>query len=156
MVRRLPQSIWLALFASAALLGGALVFQYLGGLFPCEMCLWQRIPHAVIIALSLLALLMLKTGKAAQARIVMLFIALLFLISAALGLLHVGVEQKWWVIETSCTAISGVDLNAIFEAKITRCDDIAWSLFGLSMAGYNMLLSLVMAAILFWQRQRGQ
>jgi disulfide bond formation protein DsbB len=156
MYARLQQTIWLALFASVAMLGGALLFQYVGGLFPCEMCLWQRIPHAVIIATSLLALLSLKSGRAPRARAIMFCVVMLFLISAALGLMHVGVEQKWWVIQTSCTATGGADLSDIFAAKVTRCDDIAWSLFGISMAGYNMLLSLVMAAVLVWQLRRGQ
>ncbi len=150
MYQRLSQSIALALVASIVMLGGALLFQYVGGLFPCEMCIWQRIPHAAIIGCSLIALMMLRTGKAPRARALMLCVAVLFLVSAGLGLMHVGVEQKWWVIQTSCTATGGADLNAIFEAKVTRCDDIAWSMFGLSMAGYNMLLSGAMAAFLIW------
>jgi disulfide bond formation protein DsbB len=151
---RLHQSIWLALCASTAILGGALLFQYVGGLYPCEMCIWQRIAHGAIIGASVMALLLARTGKAPRAHGVMRCVALLFLVSAGLGLLHMGVEQKWWVIQTSCTATGGADLNAIFEAKITRCDDIAWSLFGISMAGYNMLLSGAMAAWLIWLLKR--
>jgi disulfide bond formation protein DsbB len=154
MWRRLHQAIWLALLASSALLGGAYLFQYVGGLYPCEMCIWQRIPHAIIIVASFIALLLFKTGKAPRAHGVMCCVAILFLLSAGLGLMHMGVEQKWWEIATSCTATGGADLTAIFESKITRCDDVAWSLFGVSMAGYNMLLSGAMAATLIWLLKR--
>ncbi len=150
MYQRLSQSTILALCASIAMLGGALLFQYVGGLYPCEMCIWQRIPHSAIIGCSFWALLLQKRGQAPRARIIMLCVALLFLVSAGLGLMHMGVEQKWWVIETTCTATGGADLSAIFASKITRCDDVAWSMLGLSMAGYNMLLSSAMAATLIW------
>jgi disulfide bond formation protein DsbB len=156
MYQRLSQSIALSLLAACAMLGGALVFQYAGGLFPCEMCIWQRIPHAAIIGCSLMALLLQTRGKAPRARIVMVCVAVLFLLSAGLGLLHMGVEQKWWVIQTSCTATGGADLSAIMQAKVTRCDDIAWSMFGLSMAGYNMLFSGTMAAFLIWHLRKSR
>jgi disulfide bond formation protein DsbB len=145
--RRRP--VWLALLASTGMLGGALLFQYVGGLHPCEMCLWQRIPHGVIIALALLAL-----RKPASERPILSLIIFGFLISSALGLLHMGVEQHWWQIETTCTASGTGDLSRILLAPVTRCDDIAWSLLGISMAGYNMLLSLLMAMILYLQLRR--
>jgi disulfide bond formation protein DsbB len=151
---RLQQAGTLALLASLGMLGGALLFQYVGGLYPCEMCVWQRIAHGVIIGLSLLALLMLRTGKAARARIVMTCTALAFLVSSGLGLLHAGVEQKWWVVLTRCTDTSSPDLAVIFAAPVVRCDEIPWSLFGVSMAGYNALLSLLMAVMLFWLLRR--
>lgn len=156
MYQRLSQSINLALVASIAMLGGALLFQYVGGLFPCEMCIWQRIPHAAIIGCSLMALVLHKRGQAPRARAIMLCVAVLFLVSGGLGLMHMGVEQKWWVIQTSCTATGGADLNAIMQARVTRCDDIAWSMFGLSMAGYNMLFSGAMAAFLIWHLRRSR
>jgi disulfide bond formation protein DsbB len=143
-------SVWLAFLASCVMLGGAFVFQYAGGLAPCEMCIWQRIPHIIIIMISVIALQMLKSKHVIFARNLMLCLALLFITSAGLGLLHVGVEQKWWVIKSSCTATASADLSAIFTSQIIRCDTIAWSLFGISMAGYNMLLSLIMAIILVW------
>jgi disulfide bond formation protein DsbB len=149
MLARLRLASALALLASLGMLGGALLFQYVGGLYPCEMCLWQRIPHAIIIALSLLAMLMLRTGKAARARIVLLCIAFAFIVSSGLGLLHAGVEQKWWQVRTSCTSTAAPDLGAIFASPVVRCDEIPWSLFGLSMAGYNALLSLLAAVLLF-------
>ncbi len=148
MLARLQQASWLAFCASSAMLGGALLFQYVGGLYPCEMCIWQRIPHAIIIALALLALLLLRTGKAARAHIVLLFIALAFVVSSGLGLLHAGVEQKWWQVKTTCTSTASADLGAIFASPVVRCDEIPWSLFGISMAGYNALLSLLAAMIL--------
>lgn len=149
-MRKLTQAIMLALLASGGMLGGALLFQYIGGLAPCQMCIWQRIPHAIILVLALIAALMLATGKAARARLVMLCTALLFLVSSGLGLLHAGVEQGWWRVQTSCVANVSGDLSAILTTQVARCDEIPWSLFGISMAGYNAILSLL-AALLLWR-----
>jgi disulfide bond formation protein DsbB len=81
-------------------------------------------------------------------------VALLFLVSAGLGLMHAGVEQKWWHIDTTCTDVGGVNLQDVFAKPVVRCDEIPWSLFGLSMAGYNALLSFAAAATLFFLLRR--
>jgi len=136
--------IILAAFGSFALLAGAFVFQSLG-YAPCKMCLWQRWPHGAAIALGILAVLIARfqtafalLGAAAAAT------------TAAIGLYHSGVEQDWWEGPSSCTgngAINTTDLLSTDIAPIVMCDDIVWSLFGLSMASYNAIVSLVLMAI---------
>ena len=140
------QWILIAGFGSAALLAGAVVFQALG-YAPCQLCLWQRWPHAAAIAIGALALLsghreLLMLGAAAA------------LATAAIGLFHVGVEQTWWEGLASCTAnaLAGVSAGDLLSTYTNvgapvRCDQAAWSLFGISMAGYNMLISLGLAGI---------
>ena len=131
----------LLLFAvSGGLLLGALGFQFLGGLAPCEMCFWQRYAHLAVLAVSALAWLM---GSRALG-----WLAVIAMVGAAgLGLYHAGVEQKWWAGITACTApvsagMSTTDMmDVLLNAPLTRCDEIPWSLFGVSMAGWNALVS---------------
>ena len=135
----------IAAAGSAALLAGAFAFQALG-YAPCKMCIWQRYPHAIAIALGALAFFVPLPALIALG-------ALAALATAAVGGYHVGVEQGWWEGPSSCTssAIGGVDPNALFDqimnAPLVRCDDIAWQFAGLSMAGWNMVISLVLAAL---------
>ncbi|WP_299653405.1 disulfide bond formation protein B [uncultured Tateyamaria sp.] len=137
--------IALAALGSALLLGGAFVFQALG-YAPCKMCIWQRYPHAVAIALGALALFVPLPALIALG-------ALAALTTAAIGGYHVGVEQGWWQGPTSCSAgaVDSIDPDALFDqimaAPLIRCDEIAWQLAGLSMAGWNMVISLALAAI---------
>ena len=130
----------LVLAGSAALLGGALAFQYWGGLPPCELCIWQRWAHVGALGLALLAL--------ALPRRLLLALAVLGLwAGVGIALFHVGVEQEWWQGLASCGgsgsgAGSVDDLMAQIEAApIVRCGDVAWSLFGLSMAAWNAAIS---------------
>jgi disulfide bond formation protein DsbB len=127
-----------------ALLLGALAFQYLGGLAPCHLCLLQRWPHAAAIAIGLLILAWPKRGLA-------LLAALVVLVGAGIALYHVGVEQAWWAGPATCTApepgaqSSGELLDQILATPVVLCDQVAWSLWGISMAGWNAILSLVLA-----------
>ena len=137
----------LATLGSAALLGGAFAFQYIGGLAPCALCLWQRWPHAAAIAIGLVLLV---TGWRGLAWLGMLAA----LATAGIGIFHVGVEQLWWEGLATCTAgsISGIStadlLNPAADvAAPVRCDAIAWSMLGISMAGWNAILSLGLAAL---------
>lgn len=130
----------LVLAGSAALLGGALAFQYWGGLPPCELCIWQRWAHVGALGLALLALVL--------PRRLLLALAVLGLwAGVGIALFHVGVEQEWWQGLASCGgggsgAGSVDDLMAQIEAApIVRCGDVAWSLFGLSMAAWNAAIS---------------
>lgn len=134
----------LALLVPAALLGGALGSQYVGGLYPCEMCHWQRWPHyaAVVVALASFA-----AGGGRAARPLVLLAALLILASGAIGLFHAGVEYGWWKGLTRCAAVttSGSDADILKEIMATpmiRCDQAQWKLFGISLAGFNAILSL--------------
>lgn len=139
---------------SAALLLGALAFQYLGGLAPCQLCIWQRWPHLAAVIIGLLALTL---GLRALAWLG----ALAALTSAGIGVFHVGVEQKWWEGLASCTAgsiqgISTADLlnPSVDVAAVVRCDAIAWQMFGLSMAGWNVVISVALALIWIWAARR--
>jgi len=138
--------VLLATLGSAALLLGAYGFQHLGGMAPCKLCLWQRWPHATAIVIGLVIMV---TGevKAAWLGAVAAFS------TAAIGMYHVGVEQGWWEGPTSCSSssVSGMSaqdlMNQILAAPIVRCDEIAWQLAGISMAGWNAIASLLLAAI---------
>lgn len=143
----------LVLVGSAAVLGGALAFQYLGGLAPCEMCLWQRWPHLAAIVLGMLA------WALGSNRVVVALAALATLASGAIGAFHAGVEQHWWTGPTACSASlvggSNADIMAqIMATPLVRCDAIAWSLFGVSMAGWNAICSALIAGGALWLLRR--
>lgn len=136
---------------SALALGTALASQYWGGLRPCELCLYQRWPYAINIALGLIAA---TPFVGRRGRIGLLGLAgFAFLAGALIAIFHVGVEQHWWEGLSTCTAPTGTaktleELRAqVLAAPVVRCDEVPWSLFGLSMAGYNMMLSFVLAVV---------
>lgn len=149
----------LLLFAtSGALLLGALAFQFIGGLAPCEMCYWQRYAHLAVLAVAALAFLTANRALGWLAVAAML-------VAAGLGLFHAGVEQGWWQGVTACTApvsagMSQADmLDSLMKAPLVRCDQIPWSLFGVSMAGWNALISLgaalcAISVLLFGRKRR--
>lgn len=130
----------LALLIPLALIGGALASQYLGGLFPCEMCMWQRWPHyAAIVAAAL-------SFAIRPIRVPLIWLATLGIaVSGGIGAFHAGVEYGWWEGLTRCAthfATGGSALDAIMNAPLIRCDVAPWSLFGISLAGWNAILSL--------------
>lgn len=148
----------IALLLPLGLLGGALGSQYLGGLYPCEMCYWQRWPHGAAILLALLAF----TGPATspRSRNFTLAAALAIIISGIIGVYHAGVEARIFEGFTQCTALthggSTADLlRQITHAPLIRCDQVQWSLFGISMAGWNAILSLGGAAIILGLTRKG-
>lgn len=130
---------------SMALLGGALVFQALG-YAPCKLCIWQRWPHGLAIAIGAIGL---ATGwyRLAWAG------ALAALATALVGIYHSGVELGVFAGPDTCTSnsVTGLTpeelLNQILDAPLVRCDEVAWSLMGLSMASWNAVLSLGLVAI---------
>ena len=131
---------------SLALLLGAFAYQA-AGFAPCQLCLWQRYPHAAAVVVGLIAVVSGRgwlgwLGMAAA------------LTTAAIGVFHVGVEQHWWAGLASCTAdaLAGVSTGDLLSTDTdvgapVRCDAVAWSLFGISMAGYNVLWSLGLAGL---------
>lgn len=144
-------TILLAAGGSLAILMGAFAFQYLGGLAPCQLCLWQRWPHAVAIGIGILALLI---ARGPLGRILPFLGALAALATSAIGVFHVGVEQKWWEGLASCTAgsIEGISTADLLNpdvnvGAVVRCDEIAWQMFGISMAGWNVILSALLALL---------
>lgn len=133
----LKQARALALAIPAALLGGAYVSQYGFGLYPCEMCWWQRYAHFAALAFALIAFL-------APKRWPVLLAALAILASGLIGAFHAGVEYHWWEGLTRCattTPAGGNSLDAILNAPVIRCDVAPWTLFGISLAGFNFLIS---------------
>ena len=147
---RLAQRV--ALAVPALLIGGAYVSQYGFGLYPCEMCWWQRYPHFVAIVLALLSYF------APPHKLWIALAALAVLTSGAIGGFHAGVEYGWWEGITDCAvanADSGNALDAILNAPLTRCDQAPWDLFGISLAGWNFLVSTFsgIAALLLLTRK---
>lgn len=139
--------ILLATLGSTALILGAWFFQYVLEYAPCQMCYWQRYPHYAAIGIGIVALLALPAlawlGALAAA------------ITAGIGVFHTGVERDWWEGPSSCTgggsdmgAMSGMDLLAIEGPKLVLCDEVAWALFGISMASWNAIFSAVL--VLIW------
>ena len=141
---RLKQARLLALLVPAGLLGGALFSQYVGGLYPCEMCYWQRWPHGTAILLALGALF--SPLNSPRTRPLVVLAALAVAISGAIGVFHAGVELGWWEGITQCTTTGAATLEDIMSVPLVRCDQVQWSLLGISMAGWNAILSLGGAA----------
>jgi disulfide bond formation protein DsbB len=148
----------LALLVPAALLAGAWAFQLIGHLYPCEMCHWQRWPHYGALVLAVLA-------YAIPARRLQLTLvagaAALIAVSGLIGVFHAGVEYHWWQGVTACTmTISGggrstdAMLKDLLAAPIVRCDAAQWTLFGVSLAGWNAGVSLIGAAVIGWLLRR--
>ena len=145
----------LAIFVgSAATILGAWYFQYVMKLRPCPLCLEERLPYHIVIPLSVL-LAIAAIVRAPRALIVVGFLAIMaaMLVSAALGAYHAGVEWHWWPGPTDCSGpvtdftANGPLLNQLQSIHVVRCDEAAWRFLGLSLAGYNVLISLVLAAI---------
>lgn len=129
-----------ALAVPALLLGGAYVAQYGFGLYPCEMCWWQRYPHFAALAFAALAF------AAPPRRVWIALAAAAILGSAAIGLFHAGVEYKWWQGITSCARIEPSEpgsspLESIMNTPMISCDEPQWALLGISLAGFNFILS---------------
>lgn len=147
----------LALLLPAMLLAGAWGSQLIGGLYPCEMCHWQRWPHYAALAPAALAFV-----THGRTRIALIAVAaVLIAVSGAIGVFHAGVEYGWWQGITGCTStadLSGATaeerLRAILNAPIIRCDVPQWTFAGVSLAGFNALFSLVGAATIFWLLSR--
>jgi disulfide bond formation protein DsbB len=140
------------LAASAIVLGTAFLSQYWGGLAPCELCLLQRWPWAVAIVISLVAVLV---GDRPALPWVALLLGLTFAASVVFAFYHFGVEQHWFAGPTACTASSTGAMTLedmkrqIMGTAPVLCDRPAWTLFGVSLAGFNLLASLIMAAVCF-------
>jgi disulfide bond formation protein DsbB len=144
-----------ALALSASLLVGAWIFQYGFGYAPCQMCYWQRHAHKAVIGVAAISALW-QFRRGVQLRLTSILIIAAFLISAGLALWHVGVEQGLIEALPSCAG-GDVDLSQIAQGDVLgsldkkvkppACTEVVWDLFGISMAGYNALLSLGGAAL---------
>ena len=141
----------ISLLLPLALIAGALGSQVIGGLIPCEMCHWQRWPHYAAIIVAALAF---AIGHRPTQMLFVLFAGVLIALSGAIGVFHAGVEYHWWPGITACTtnlqAASPMDmLNEALRKPIIRCDSAQWSLFGISLAGFNAIFSLAGAIAIF-------
>ncbi len=149
----------IALILPLALLGGALFSQYVGGLYPCEMCYWQRWPHAGAILLAALAFT--APANSTRSRNLVLAAALAIAISGIIGVYHAGVEAKIFEGFTVCTRLvtttgSTADmLRQITHAPIVRCDQVQFRFLGISLAGWNAMLSLGGAAAILGLSAKG-
>lgn len=148
-----PRWPLIALLASVAMLSGAHAFETFGGLQPCELCLRQREVYWGAIAIAAAGLLALRFWpRRGLKRGLAVFLGLAFLTGALVAGYHVGVENKIFFHE--CTA--RVDLNALGPLSdsgsftVPQCDQIAWSAFGVSMAGFNAIISALLAVTSFF------
>jgi disulfide bond formation protein DsbB len=137
------------LLTSALVLGAALASQYWGGLLPCELCLLQRWPWAAAIMIALVALIF---GNRAALPWVALVLAIIFGVGALFAFYHVGVERHWFAAPSACTASGGARTIEEMKRQIlgtapVLCDRVQWSLVGVSLAGWNLLASIVMAGV---------
>ena len=136
----------LATLGSLAMLLGAFAFQHIGGMAPCKLCIWQRWPHGIAIALGVLIYLI-------PNRWIALLGGLVVLGGAAIAFYHAGVELQFWPGPDTCTSgdISKLSAEAlmaqILATPVVRCDEVPWSLFGISMAGWNGIISLGIGGI---------
>ncbi len=150
---RLAQRI--ALAVPALLLAGAYISQYGFDMFPCEMCWWQRYPHFAAVVFALMGFLI------APKRFCVALAAGAMLTSGLIGLFHAGVEYGWWEGVTSCAAIPQANdgqnaLDAIMNAPIVRCDEAPWKFLGVSLAGFNFLISTGAALVIFNLLRKGE
>ncbi len=143
----------IALLLPLALLAGAFGSQYLGGLYPCEMCWWQRYAHGAAVILAALAF----TGPAAstRSRSLTLLAAIAIAVSGAIGVYHAGVELKIFEGFTTCATTAKATstaelLKKLMKVPLIRCDQVQWSFLGISMAGWNAIISLSGAVAVVW------
>jgi len=136
-----------AALGSFGLLLGAFAFEYLGGLAPCALCIWQRWPHGVAVLAGVgmavvpgVAVLALGAAGAAA--------------SGGLGVYHTGVERGWWEGPATCAGGGDIStlsadalLSQIMESPVVRCADVPWEMWGLSMASWNAALSFALAGL---------
>jgi disulfide bond formation protein DsbB len=144
----------LALLLSDGVILTALGFEYFGGYAPCPLCLMQRYAYYAGIPLLFLALVLVATDRQGLARLIFAIVALGFLANAGLGAYHAGAEWKFWQGPATCAAASGdLSTNAgsllqdLQRVQVIRCDEAAWRFLGLSFAGWNVLISLLLSGI---------
>lgn len=129
--------------AGGVILLAALALQYLGGLAPCPLCVWQRWPYALVIALGVV-------GWRWRPRAMLGIAALTLLAGAGIGVYHVGIEQGWWALPAGCaagqSAESVEDLRRLLAEAPPACDQVAFTFLGLSLAGWNVVAALALAA----------
>jgi disulfide bond formation protein DsbB len=154
---RIATAAIVAAAVAVATILGAFFFEYVLGYQPCPLCLTQRIPYYVAIPVA--AVVAIAAHAGAPRRLLaggLAVVAIAMLIGAGLGVYHAGVEWKIWAGPSDCSGpinsfgSAGSLLNTIETTPVVRCDEAAWRLLGLSLAGYNVLISLAVAAVALW------
>jgi disulfide bond formation protein DsbB len=149
-----------AVIGLAAILG-AYFFQYVLGLPPCPLCLEQRVAYYIAIPLAAMIVLGASVGASRKVLIVaLLAIAAAMFWNAGLGVYHSGIEWRWWPGPQDCSGAipnfgGGNLLEQMQKARVIRCDEAPWRFLGLSLAGYNVLVSVSLAAIALWGAAAG-
>jgi len=150
----------IALLLPGALLAGAWGSQLIGHLYPCEMCHWQRWPHYAALGIAALAFVV---PQRSVEKMLVIVAALLIAVSGAIGVAHAGVEYHWWNGFTACTQtvdLRGLGpearLDALMKAPVVRCDVAQWTFAGISLAGFNAILSLGGAITILWLMRRSR
>jgi disulfide bond formation protein DsbB len=154
---RIPSNVipWIVLAASAATLGGAWFFQYGLGYAPCHLCLLERTPYIFAIGAALIAGVLSREANLGIAPVIFLGLcALAFAYGAGLSAYHAGAEYKWWPGPSSCSggglvagSLDALQAELASGARPPRCDEAPWTLFGISLAGFNFLISLALFAL---------
>ena len=153
--RHYPTVILVACLGSLA---SALTAQFVFGLRPCILCLYQRGPYVVAALLSAVALLPMLSARARWGLVGLC--ALAFIVNTGIAAFHVGVERHWWAGTDACTGETALPtspdqmLAMLKGPPPPRCDDVPWALFGISMAGFNVGASLVLAGFSGWAARR--
>ena len=155
------------LIGTTLTVGGALLFEHVGGYIPCALCLTERIPYYVGLPLALLALLVMLRGTPAQGRLVvtvlLLAVAAVFAWGAGIGAYQAGAEWGFWAGPADCGGGGGMPdsaanmLNALRSTRVVSCTEASWRMFGLSFAGWNAVISagvavLALAGAWIWRR----
>ena len=141
----------LILAAAVGTIAGALLFEHVLGLRPCPLCLQQRYPYYAAMPAALATMLLPRPGLA---RAGLALLALIFLVGAGLGAYHAGVEWGWWPGPSDCAGSPaatpgsvGDFLSELQTTRVVSCTEAAWRMFGLSLAGWNVLISLALAGL---------
>jgi len=144
------RALVLIVFVLAATIAAAWAFELVGGYVPCPLCLRQRWPYYIAILFA--GLMLLFERSPARNRAALLVIALIMLVSTALGVHHAGVEWKWWEGPASCASGGGLSggVPDLATARVVSCGDAQWRFLGLSFAGWNAVISIVVAGFAAW------
>ena len=158
--RILPIWPWIVVLSSAVALAAALVSQYGFGLHPCALCLYQRWPYGIAIALCLVAATRPPAGRARMG--LLAASAVVLWLGTLVAAYHVGVEQGWWLDTLACGGVAIPDgdpqavLDQLLAREVVSCDVVTFSVFGVSMAGYNVLASMILGAATLWAAVAGR
>lgn len=142
-----------ALLAAAATILAALAFEHIGGYAPCPLCLEQRYAYYAGVPLLFVALVLLSSGQRRPAAVLFVLVALAFLANTGLGAYQAGAEWRFWPGPSSCTGTqeltksAGGLLDALATTSVIRCDEAAWRFLGVSLAGWNAVVSLFISAM---------